>query len=139
MRPTTATPRDGDRLDIPGYTYSLEREIDGSVAYIDGRLAPAGKTTRVLLWSGDALPPEEAIARADALAVENLNGDNAEEPGPARRWRSVPSFLRPVGGRTAVLRAGAERERLHQPLARSVLRLPARHRLLPVHRLCRGG
>jgi len=92
-------PVEGDRLDIPGYTYSLEREIDGSVRYIDGRLAPLGKPTRVMLWSGNALPPEEAIARADALGLANLNGDNAEEPGPTQTLAGVPSFVRPVGGR----------------------------------------
>ena len=92
-------PIEGDRLDIPGYTYSLEREIDGSVRYIDGRLAPIGKPTRVMLWSGNALPPEEAIARADALGLVNLNGDNAEEPGPVQTLAGVPSFVRPVGAR----------------------------------------
>ena len=92
-------PVEGDRLDIPGYTYSLEREIDGSVRYIDGRLAPIGKPTRVMLWSGNALPPEEAIARADALGLANLNGDNAEEPGPVQTLAGVPSFVRPVGDR----------------------------------------
>jgi len=92
-------PIEGDRLDIPGYTYSLEREIDGSVRYIDGRLAPMGKPTRVMLWSGNALPPEEAIARADALGLVNLNGDNAEEPGPVQTLAGVPSFARPVGDR----------------------------------------
>jgi hypothetical protein len=92
-------PTEGDRLDIPGYTYSLEREIDGSVRYIDGRLAPMGKPTRVMLWSGNALPPEEAIARADALGLVNLNGDNAEEPGPVQTLAGVPSFVRPVGDR----------------------------------------
>jgi hypothetical protein len=94
-----AEPMEGDRLDIPGYTYSLEREIDGSVRYIDGRLAPVGKPTRVMLWSGNALPPEEAIARADALGLTNLNGDNAEEPGPVQTLAGVPSFARPVGDR----------------------------------------
>ena len=92
-------PTEGDRLDIPGYTYSLEREIDGSVRYIDGRLAPMGKPTRVMLWSGNALPPEEAIARADELGLVNLNGDNAEEPGPVQALAGVPSFARPVGDR----------------------------------------
>ena len=64
-----------------------------------------------------------------------MNGDNAEEPGPHPTLSQVPSFLRPVGGRTQDLRARPERERVHEPLAWSVLRVPARHRLLPVHRL----
>jgi hypothetical protein len=52
-----------------------------------------------MLWSGNALPPEEAIAHADALGLSNLNGDNAEEPGPTQTLAGVPSFVRPVGDR----------------------------------------
>jgi hypothetical protein len=109
--------RDGDRLPIPGYSFSLEREVDGSVAYIDQRLAPAGKRTRVFLWSGDALPPEEAIARADALGLQNLNGDDAEEPGPRLALSQVPSFVRPVGGRLQIY-APAQNENVYTNLWR---------------------
>ena len=69
----------------------------------------------------------------------NMNGDNAEEPGPAPD--AVAGPVVPASGRRPhpVLRARAERERVHEPLAWSVLRVPARHRLLPVHRLRRGA
>ncbi len=107
--------RDGDRLAIPGYSFSLEREVDGSVAYIDQRLAPPGKSARVMLWSGDALPPEEAIARADALGLENLNGDDAEEPGARLALSQVPSFARPVGGRLQIY-APAQNENVYTNL-----------------------
>jgi hypothetical protein len=106
---------EGDRLDIPHYAYSVEREVDGSVRYIDGRLTPAGKATRVMLWSGNALPPEEAIARADALKLANLNGDNAEEPGPALTLAGVPSFVRPVGDRLQIY-APAQNENVYTNL-----------------------
>jgi hypothetical protein len=109
--------RDGDRLPIPGYVYSLEREIDGSIAYINSRLAPTGKSTRMFLWSGDALPPDAAIERTDALAIENMNGDNAEEPGPRPTLSQVPSFVRPVGGRTQIY-APAQNENLYTNLWR---------------------
>ncbi len=107
--------RDGDRLAIPGYVYSVEREVDGSVAYINQRLAPPGKAVRVLLWSGDALPPEEAVARADALGLENLNGDDAEEPGARLALSQVPSFVRPVGGRLQIY-APAQNENVYTDL-----------------------
>jgi hypothetical protein len=109
--------RDGDRLPIPGYVYTLEREVDGSVAYINGRLAPPGKPARVFLWSGDALPPEAAIERTDALALANVNGDNAEEPGTRLALSQVPSFVRPVGGRTQVY-APAQNENVYTNLWR---------------------
>ena len=101
----------------PGLHYSLEREIDGSIAYINNRLAPTGKPTRVFLWSGDALPPEAALARTQALAVENVNGDNAEEPGRRPTLSQVPSFLRPVGGRTQIY-APAQNENMYTNLWR---------------------
>jgi hypothetical protein len=109
--------QEGDRLPIPGYVYSLEREIDGSVAYINARLAPAGKTTRVLLWSGDAQPPQGAIERTDALGLANLNGDDAEEPGPRPALSQVPSFVRPVGDRIQVY-APAQNENVYTNLWR---------------------
>jgi hypothetical protein len=109
--------RDGDRLQIPGYVFSLEREVDGSIAYINRRLAPPGKTARVFLWSGDALPPEQAIERTDALQIENLNGDDAEEPGARVALSQVPSFVRPVGGRTQVY-APAQNENVYTNLWR---------------------
>jgi hypothetical protein len=106
-----------DRLQIPGYAFSLEREVDGSVAYINQRLAPPGKATRTFLWSGDALPPEEAIERTDALQLENLNGDDAEEPGARVALSQVPSFVRPVGRRTQVY-APAQNENVYTNLWR---------------------
>ena len=106
---------DGDRLNIPGYQYSVVREVDGSVRYIDEHLAPAGKTTKVLLWSGNALPPEEALVRTDALGLANLNGDNAEQPGAALSLAGVPSFVRPVGARTQIY-APAQNENVYTNL-----------------------
>jgi polysaccharide biosynthesis protein PelA len=97
---------DETRLAIPGYVYSVQREVDGSVAYIDGRLAPPGKRTRAFLWSGTAFPPEEAIARADALGLENINGENAEEPANRPSLAQVPSFVRPVGHHLQVYAPG---------------------------------
>ncbi len=108
---------DGERLPIPGYVFSLEREVDGSVAYINQRLAPAGKPTRVFLWSGDALPPEGAIERTDALGLVNLNGDDAEEPGAREALSQVPSMVRPVGRRVQIY-APAQNENVYTNLWR---------------------
>ncbi len=61
-------------LPVPGYRYSVSREIAGSAAYIDARLAPAGKKTTALLWSGDCVPDAAAIAQADDSGLLNMNG-----------------------------------------------------------------
>ena len=52
----------------------LEREIKGSVEYINRDLAPAGKKTGLFLWSGNCRPGPEAIRMVDALGLENMNG-----------------------------------------------------------------
>jgi len=61
-------------LPIPGYRYNAEREIAGSINYIDNHLAPFGKKTRVMLWSGNCLPNEEALSWAYRLNISNMNG-----------------------------------------------------------------
>ena len=61
-------------LPIPGLKFDLHREIEGSVKYIDERLAPPGKRVAVYLWSGDALPGREAVQIAASLGLPNVNG-----------------------------------------------------------------
>jgi len=61
-------------LAVGDYRYSAQREVVGSAAYIDRELAPPGKRTRVMLWSGDALPGEAALAAAEAAGLSNMNG-----------------------------------------------------------------
>lgn len=61
-------------LDVEGYLYSAERETAGSIAFIDRELAPAGKRTQVMLWSGDALPGEADLAVLDSIGIPNMNG-----------------------------------------------------------------
>ncbi|MDX1587826.1 MAG: endo alpha-1,4 polygalactosaminidase [Oleiphilaceae bacterium] len=61
-------------LPIPGYQGSLEREIQGSVDYINERLAPADKPVAVFLWSGDARPGKEALRRVREAGLVNVNG-----------------------------------------------------------------
>lgn len=65
---------EGLNLMLPGYRFDLAAEIDGSARYIDERLAPPGKRTQVFLWSGDCLPPPEAVARTEAAGLLNMNG-----------------------------------------------------------------
>lgn len=60
-------------LKIKGYDFDLIREIEKSTRYIDSRLAPAGKKTRVFLWTGDCDPSEEAIALTRKIGLVNMN------------------------------------------------------------------
>jgi hypothetical protein len=73
-------------LNIPGYAFDLRREIEGSVAYINQRLAPPGKRVKVLLWPGDCEPSSAAVAMAQSLGLFDVNG------GGATRTRALPSL-----------------------------------------------
>lgn len=63
-------------LQIPGYQLDLQREITGSIAYIRERLAPPGKPVKIILWSGDADPQENALRIAEDAGLLNMNGGN---------------------------------------------------------------
>ena len=84
---------EGYSLKIPGYKFKLDREIKGSVDYINQRLAPAGKTCSVFLWTGNCNPGVDAITKTDALELLNMNG------GETVITHSQPSltFVSPLG------------------------------------------
>lgn len=56
------------------YTMSYEREIDGSVDYINRHLAAPGRPVEIFLWSGNCRPGPEALARVRQLGILNVNG-----------------------------------------------------------------
>ncbi|WP_354686311.1 bifunctional glycoside hydrolase 114/ polysaccharide deacetylase family protein [Cupriavidus necator] len=80
-------------LQVPGYTMDLNREIGGSIDYINRKLAPAGKPVTLLLWSGDCQPPAQALTLAAQARVLNMNG------GDTVITRSNPSWtaIAPLG------------------------------------------
>lgn len=55
-------------------TFDLKREILGSVEYIDKKLAPEGKKTKVMLWTGDCNPPWQAVKLCYENGLLNMNG-----------------------------------------------------------------
>ena len=65
---------DDYHLNVPGYRFDLEREVQGSVDYINSRLAPPGKTTAMFFWTGDCIPGDDAIAATRRAGLLNLNG-----------------------------------------------------------------
>jgi hypothetical protein len=99
-------------LPIPGYHFSLKREVAGSVHYIDQRLTRPDKPTRTFLWSGNTQPDEDALSQVAALGLANMNGVNSETPGDELALRQIPSLGRPVGSYFQVY-AGAENENVY--------------------------
>ena len=59
-------------LKIPGYTYDANREITGARDYIN-TLAPPGKKTRMVLWSGNTEPLATPVALAYKAGLLNMN------------------------------------------------------------------
>jgi len=66
----------GLHLPIPDYKLDLEREVIGSVDYINRELAPPDKRVKVFLWSGTADPDATALKLAEQAGLVNVNGGN---------------------------------------------------------------
>jgi peptidoglycan/xylan/chitin deacetylase (PgdA/CDA1 family) len=62
------------RLQLPGYVFDIEREVAGSIRYIEERLAPAGKKVRLYQWSGNTNPGEAALAAVERAGIGAING-----------------------------------------------------------------
>lgn len=80
-------------LAIPGYKMDLNREIGGSIDYINKVLAPPGKPVKMVLWPGDCQAPPEALKLTEQAGVLNMNG------GDTMITRSNPSWtaIAPLG------------------------------------------
>ena len=83
----------GYALDIPGYRFDAEREIGGSIRYIESRLAPPGKKVVLLQWSGNTNPGEATLAAVERAGVLSING------GETIATRAQPSYthVAPLG------------------------------------------
>jgi len=85
--------KDGLSIDIPGYRFSIDREIEGSIDFIDRQIAPANKPVSMVLWSGDCQVPAPVLKAAYDAGVLNLNG------GDTLITKSYPSWtaIAPLG------------------------------------------
>jgi peptidoglycan/xylan/chitin deacetylase (PgdA/CDA1 family) len=65
---------EGYHLKLPNYSFDLKKEISGSIAYIESRLAPPGKKVRSFLWTGDCNIGNAAIEMVERAGVTGMNG-----------------------------------------------------------------
>ncbi|HZZ06484.1 polysaccharide deacetylase family protein, partial [Paraburkholderia sp.] len=79
-------------LNIPGYHFNIDREITGSIDYINTRLAPAGKKTVILQWSGDCQPPGFVVHKVYEAGVYNFNGGDTVITKSATSWTNIASI-----------------------------------------------
>jgi hypothetical protein len=73
----TANLKYGYNLPIPGYRFSPQQEVQGSVKIINDLLAPAGKQVTLYQWSGDTDPNAEVLDRVYNAGLPNINGNNS--------------------------------------------------------------
>jgi hypothetical protein len=85
----TSDIEDAFALDIPNYRFSFDREIGGSIQYINTKLAPPGKPVRVLLWSGNGQVPPIAVQKTDEAGVFNMNGGDTYITRSNPSWTAV--------------------------------------------------
>lgn len=98
----SGSPSGVNNLSIPGYKFDIDREIGGSARYIDTNLAPPGKKTKVMLWSGDAIPPANAIATAEKYGLLNMNGGNTIISKQTPTVAAISPNVRTVGHQTQI-------------------------------------
>ena len=55
-------------------TLDLNREINGSIQFLNDCLLPPGKKVQLFLWSGDCRPTPTALRLTRQLGIENMNG-----------------------------------------------------------------
>ena len=67
----------GYNLPVPGYTFSPQQEVDGSVSIINDLLAPPGKKVTLYQWSGDTDPDAEVVGLTYKAGLLNINGNNS--------------------------------------------------------------
>ncbi|MBV8625661.1 MAG: bifunctional glycoside hydrolase 114/ polysaccharide deacetylase family protein [Herbaspirillum sp.] len=86
------TQMDGDAshtLEVPNYKFNLQREIKGSMDYINQTLLPPGKKAEVFLWTGNCVPPPEAIAQTYLDGYLNMNGGDTMITRSRNTWTDI--------------------------------------------------
>jgi len=66
----------GYNLPIPGYSLNWEREISGSLSYVDKLTKDMKKGAEAFLWTGYCDPNREQIRMTYLARVPNVNGGN---------------------------------------------------------------
>lgn len=59
---------------LGNYTYTRVNEVKESIRFINERLLEPPRRCELMLWTGNAMPPEEAILAAGEMGARNLNG-----------------------------------------------------------------
>lgn len=69
-------------LPIPGYDYRVDREVRGSLDYINDRLAPKDKPAGLFLWTGNCVSTPEALRATRERRAEHERRRYDHHPQP---------------------------------------------------------
>ncbi len=89
---------DGYHLPLKGYQYDLHREVQGSIDYINTRLAPKGKLVKTFLWTGNCVATPNAIAETVKAGVLNMNGGDTTITNSQNSWTRISGLGIPKAG-----------------------------------------
>ena len=82
------------RLKVKGYKFSLDKEILGSLKYINTKFIPKGrKKAHTVFWSGDCQPPEKILDYMYKHKILNMNGGDTYITN-SQPWQS---YIAPFG------------------------------------------
>ncbi|WP_345991077.1 endo alpha-1,4 polygalactosaminidase [Sulfurimonas sp. HSL-1716] len=113
--------KDGDleakyRLNVPGYDFSIDREILGSLNYINTQLMPKNKPSdlraRTIYWTGECIPPEDVLDYVYRHGLLNINGGDTTISNSAP-WQSLIAPLGLERGDYYQIYTGAQNENVY--------------------------
>ena len=91
----------GNHLDVKGFRFGpdlMEREVVGSIAFIERELAPPGKPCKVFLWTGSCNPDARTVGLAYAAGVANMNGGETLITSSSDSWTGIAPIGIDKGG-----------------------------------------
>jgi len=98
--------------------FDLEKQIYGSIDYINNVLAPDNKKLKALYWTGDTNPPLEAFEMLNTLGIDSINGGDGAFDQQYPSYTSVSPLVRHMGGDHWQVHSSQSNENLYTNLWR---------------------
>ena len=104
------------RLDVKGYDFSIDREILGSLNYINNDLMPKNKPAelmaKTIFWTGECRPPEDVLEYVYKHNLLNINGGDTTISNSSP-WQSLISPIGLERGDYYQIYTGAQNENVY--------------------------
>jgi hypothetical protein len=86
--------------------FDLAREIGGALDFVAAQ-SPPGRAARLVQWSGDTSPYEEAVREARLTGAHNINGGDSRFDPEFPSYSAVPPTGKAVGAERQIYSAGS--------------------------------